>query len=460
MAREDTYGYLDIGTNKYGWSVVFPGEGPWYGGRPGDPAIIVHHMYGIKLPPPIPINFFTDSWPIDSDLSPTFLWNASLPDEYYSGEPILFQLQIQYRSTDFTSPLHDTGTFAAVSTGGGNWSYEIPYVLPIEGIYYARIRSRNSLMWSAWSSTLRWEFGKSVPPPPTIDPVTSPTMEFTQLITGGKAPDAHVFIRDNNGAWHEVTYTYGIHGGRWSYLMTLTAGGNSIEAIADWDTDLSSGTSLPAYAFILVVYYEVEPYNIWNCFDELGLLVSLPRILGEKNKPYKKRILDVFIHPGNSTHDGLVNAIARELSIPPSSVAVYRLSDLADPAYAGNLFNSDHNAIGTKLEDYAKEVYDHNPIFWGNLICDESVWDAIDEEYTGYSYLPHLWDPTASGIYPKWQKLGIGDQDDLWVNDVVTVTDHKMSLYPLGVAWDVEHWRLPIHSGYFYAQDLNPTYFM
>ena len=140
------------------------------------------------------------------------------------------------------------------------------------------------------------------------------------------------------------------------------------------------------------------------------------------------------------------------------------MSDLADITASGNILNSDGTAIGTRLEAYVEEVYDNNPIFWGTLVADESIWDAIDEDYSGLSYLPHLWDPTASGLYPKWQKAGVGDQDDLWVNNIFPILSAS-GLYPdsptgsgmmeaSGVVAIDEYWRAPVHSGYFYI--LNP----
>jgi hypothetical protein len=113
-----------------------------------------------------------------------------------------------------------------------------------------------------------------------------------------------------------------------------------------------------------------------------------------------------------------------------------------DQSYDNNLLNADGNAIGTPLPDYANEIYDNNPIFWGNVISDESYWDSVDEESSGYSYLPHQWDPTASGIYKKWQAPGIGDNDDLYVKKVDELWNPGISGYS---------WRLFIHTGYFYS---------
>jgi hypothetical protein len=187
-----------------------------------------------------------------------------------------------------------------------------------------------------------------------------------------------------------------------------------------------------------------EKYNVWNSFDEIGLLLGLQRNPGEKNKSYRARLLDVNVNQANATHDGLINGISRELGIASSRVSIDKLSDLMDSSYSGNLLNSDGNAIGTKLEIYAREVYDHNPIFWGNVVADESYWDGVDKETNGYHYLPHIWDPNASGIYDKWQMPGVGDNDDLWVADPIAIWNDSKNKYS---------WYLPIHTGYFYAAE-------
>lgn len=53
----------------------------------------------------------------------------------------------------------------------------------------------------------------------------------------------------------------------------------------------------------------------FNQFDEHGLVVGLPRLRGETNWAYKRRILDVFVHQANSSYRGLVNGITRELGL-------------------------------------------------------------------------------------------------------------------------------------------------
>lgn len=289
--------------------------------------------------------------------------------------------------------------------------------------------------------------------PATINPVTSPASSFWQKLYGTKPAGLYTYIRNNAGTRYEVNYTNGVGGTNWWYNMPLVAGDNLIEVETAILQNPDTVDSVPARATIYLASLTPELYSLWNAFDEFGLLLGLPRLKGETNKAFKARLLDVYINPGNSTRDGLKNAIARELGIATTGVTIQRLSDLADPSGSSNILNSDGNAIGTRLEDYVKEVYDNNPVFWGNLVSDESRWDAIDEEYSGTSYLPHVWDPTASGVYEKWQKSGIGDNDDLYTNKVHSETNITASgVHPVasGVAW-----RLPVHAGYFYTHGPN-----
>jgi hypothetical protein len=59
--------------------------------------------------------------------------------------------------------------------------------------------------------------------------------------------------------------------------------------------------------------YTPQSHAIWNEFDKLGLLLGLSRLPDEKNAEYKQRLLDVFVHRSDSTYQGLINGITREL---------------------------------------------------------------------------------------------------------------------------------------------------
>lgn len=55
--------------------------------------------------------------------------------------------------------------------------------------------------------------------------------------------------------------------------------------------------------------------SVFNEFDSHGVLLGLPRLRGEKNAEYKKRLLDVYTHRASSTYTGLINGITRELGL-------------------------------------------------------------------------------------------------------------------------------------------------
>jgi hypothetical protein len=55
--------------------------------------------------------------------------------------------------------------------------------------------------------------------------------------------------------------------------------------------------------------------NVFNELDELGLLISQPRLAGERNAAYKQRLASVFADRANSTYRGLINGITRGLGL-------------------------------------------------------------------------------------------------------------------------------------------------
>lgn len=56
-----------------------------------------------------------------------------------------------------------------------------------------------------------------------------------------------------------------------------------------------------------------EIFHTFNEFDRHGLLLDLVRLSGEKNKTYKRRLLDVHVKRASSAYLGLIYGITREL---------------------------------------------------------------------------------------------------------------------------------------------------
>ena len=55
--------------------------------------------------------------------------------------------------------------------------------------------------------------------------------------------------------------------------------------------------------------------SVWSFLDEIGLILDLKRIPGERNKEYRERLYRVFTRPTDSTYRGMLNAITYELGL-------------------------------------------------------------------------------------------------------------------------------------------------
>ena len=369
--------------------------------------------------------------------TPIFSWTPSIPYTQYN---------LQISSTNsFANPQYNITFTTALQPVSYQYLLSPEFSLLYEGTYYARISGYNGI-WGQWSSTLTFKVHFLPNTPPVVNPVTSPANAFTQTITGTKLIGLYVYISNNGAAWQEATYPNTVGGSLWRYVVNLVPGNNEIQVVTSYNETTVGALSNPVIVNIYLGTLTPQPYNVWNAFDEQGLLLSLQRNPGEKNIPYKNRLLDVYANPGNSTYTGLVNGISRELGLQHDQITVNTLSSLMDPTFAGNLLNDDGNAIGTPLEAYAEEVYLNNPVFLGTIISDESYWDGVSQNTNGYIFLPHIWDATAAGVYPKWQAGGIGDHDDLWVTGPVQVWNSGIADY---------NWYLQIHTGFFYS--CNPS---
>jgi len=58
-----------------------------------------------------------------------------------------------------------------------------------------------------------------------------------------------------------------------------------------------------------------QAHPVFNELDSHGILLGLPRLELERNKEYKRRLLDVMVHRANSSYRGLIYGITRELGL-------------------------------------------------------------------------------------------------------------------------------------------------
>ena len=207
------------------------------------------------------------------------------------------------------------------------------------------------------------------------------------------------------------------------------------------------------------------PHQVWNFFDELGALVSCPRLPQEPNIEYKKRILDVFTNKAGASLNGLVNGIGRELAIrriltwsdPSKDIeledAMIVLNSItvndkyvdkskifltaagtvmikADTAIAPGspvsyvyglemhqLFNQDdiklYNELftvekkpKTKLKQYIDILNSESPIFWDSFHWNEHFWNQNEANVSGLGLIPHLYDGSIKG-FRNYKRKGV-----------------------------------------------------
>lgn len=176
-------------------------------------------------------------------------------------------------------------------------------------------------------------------------------------------------------------------------------------------------------------HFDYALHHIWNAFDEFGLILGLDRLFGERNEAYKKRLLDVFRNPGNSTKSGLKNALARELGLSTDSIMV---NEFANPAFRENLLNSD-GSPSKKLSKYVEQVNKILGFAWDNMSWGEAYWHSIEEKNIGLEYLPHVWDATTNGWKDTDFQSGIGDGNDLLVRAPKEENNERHYKYYVGL---------------------------
>ena len=209
--------------------------------------------------------------------------------------------------------------------------------------------------------------------------------------------------------------------------------------------------------------YPLQMHHLWNFFDEFGMLLNCPRLHGEKNVDYKKRILDVFKNVANSSKRGFLNGLARELGMRQyvtwedgsqdliiedkmivlneiqidgekvpldkvfinkddnivllgdykykdvvrtveyvSGVEMHQLSNRDDIPLFNELVKVDGTATDL-LKYYTDRLKTLAPISWGYFVWNESYWDIAEEENGGLAFIPNLRDSKIKG-FKKYKK--------------------------------------------------------
>ena len=198
------------------------------------------------------------------------------------------------------------------------------------------------------------------------------------------------------------------------------------------------------------------PHQVWNFFDELGALVSCPRLFEEPNVEYKKRILDVFENKAGASKHGLINGIGRELAIrrnliwndssidleledamivlnsitidgqpvDTDKVFISTMGTVLIKAYNINkplkvsyvyglemhqLYNREdiklYNELFTveglpksKLKQYIEILNSETPIFWDQFHWNEHYWNQNESNVSGTGFIPNFYNGSIHGF--------------------------------------------------------------
>lgn len=227
-----------------------------------------------------------------------------------------------------------------------------------------------------------------------------------------------------------------------------------------------AGTASPRFEYGQLTYtlwdrtYETPIYyhSIWNFLDEFGLLFDCVRLKHESNVEYKRRLLDVFRHPGGASKTNFLNAIGRELGcrryetwedgtqdyilsarmvalnqieveearFPMSQIEItptYQIKLKADghssPREVSYIEGVElHQLHRYKMDDYklrnelltldyetlplfnyyVKRIQSESSIEWGRFRWDEGIWTSHQDVHFGEGCLPSLYDASILGF--------------------------------------------------------------
>lgn len=171
--------------------------------------------------------------------------------------------------------------------------------------------------------------------------------------------------------------------------------------------------------------YQTESHQVWNVFDEFGMLLNLYRIKDESNLSFKNRILDVFVNPPSDTRSGLMNHLARSLNIDKSLIKIQSTQELEETEIDIN------GHVSPRFIAYIEKLNKVVPFTWGTMRWDESYWDTYDK--IGLDYLPHIFNPDMSMWKNEEFQSGIGDGDDLKIIAPEEKSEEQTFTYSVGL---------------------------
>lgn len=192
-----------------------------------------------------------------------------------------------------------------------------------------------------------------------------------------------------------------------------------------WEADIVLEPEVTEYNYRLVSRAGVEypwqtavivdksskPYvaSAKNTIDLWGARLDTDRLPGESNVAYRDRLLDVFVHRGGADHQGLLNAITRDLDLTSYDQAL--VIEAANSPVTGRRFDSVYFGISNKyVRVYHPDLYVHGEKAYvdpvtrlvtpANYIAFGLKVTAVDGSELDYDYdhlNNRLYLPTGSG---------------------------------------------------------------
>lgn len=98
--------------------------------------------------------------------------------------------------------------------------------------------------------------------------------------------------------------------------------------------------------------YYPEKFNVVTSVDDVGAMTDIPRITGEDLYTYKKRILESSQLLANSSYEGLINAINRELGLERLDVIQIDIKKLIVGDIATDVVVTDDTIVDNRLLSY------------------------------------------------------------------------------------------------------------
>jgi hypothetical protein len=210
---------------------------------------------------------------------------------------------------------------------------------------------------------------------------------------------------------------------------------------------------------------ELSYHQVWNYFDEFGLLLDCPRIKNETNLNYKERLFNVFKFPSNATKTGLYNYISNALDLRKNIIwedmgvdfifpnlleeinidsiyingspiardllfkndnnelvlkgneelvetegivsyiidlKILAMNDKTEYNFQNELISID-NRVSKKLYNYKQNIETFAPISWNYFLWNECNWNSASQAETGIGNIPTITNASISG-FESWVK--------------------------------------------------------